>query len=153
MRRNCGYGSQTSSTSLPSQRPKIIRTVLDATEFDAVFTADRPVVFAYHGYPRMIHELLHHRPSPERFHVRGYEEEGTTITPFDIVVRNHASRYHLAIEAIRRAGERDGQLMQSAHVAHAVAYFEEMLVRHRAYICENDTDLPEVVQWRWSVGQ
>ena len=125
---------------------------LDATAFEAMFTVDRPVVFAYHGYPRMIHELLHHRPAPERFHVRGYEEEGTTSTPFDVVVRNRASRYHLAIEALRRATERGPFSLQSTHVAHAIAQFEEQLARHRAYIREHDVDLPEITSWSWTLG-
>lgn len=125
---------------------------LDATAFETIFTADCPVVFAYHGYPRMVHELLHHRPAPERFHVRGYEEEGTTSTPFDVVVRNHASRYHLAIEALRRATESHHASIQPQRFDRAIAHFEEMLARHRSYIVEHGVDLPEIAQWRWTLS-
>ncbi len=98
-----------------------------------------PVVFAFHGYPSVIHELLHHRSHADRFHVRGYVEEGTTTTPFDMTVLNGMSRYDLAIEALRRAG-RGGQ----------TAPFEAKLRAHRAYIIEHDEDMPEVQGWRWS---
>ena len=71
--------------------------------FVDLFTADKPVVFAFHGYQRAIHEIIHGRLNPERFHVRGFNEQGTTTTPFDMVVLNGMSRYHLAMEAIKRA--------------------------------------------------
>src|SRR5205085_11711990 len=75
---------------------------MDEPSFLELFTADRPGVFAFHGYQRAIHQIVHGRPTPERFHVRGYNEEGTTTTPFDMVVRNGMSRYHLCLEALRR---------------------------------------------------
>jgi xylulose-5-phosphate/fructose-6-phosphate phosphoketolase len=112
---------------------------LDDDRFVELFGVDTPVVFAFHGYPNVIHELLHHRPNPERFHVRGYVEEGTTTTPFDMTVLNRMSRYHLAIEALRRVG-RDER----------AAPFEAALARHRAYIVEHDEDMPEVQGWRWA---
>src|SRR5258708_9413266 len=68
---------------------------IDEATFLELFTADKPVIFAFHGYQRAIHEIIHGRPHPERFHVRGYDEEGTTTTPFDMVVRNGVTRYHL----------------------------------------------------------
>ncbi|HTV74073.1 MAG TPA: phosphoketolase family protein, partial [Candidatus Acidoferrales bacterium] len=117
---------------------------LDEIAFAALFTASRPVIFAFHGYPHVIHELLHHRPSPERFHVRGFEEEGTTSTPFDAVVRNGMSRYHLAIEALRRS-----PLATSPQAGGAIESFERQIARHRAYIVEHDDDLPEIRAWRW----
>src|SRR2546430_16689549 len=75
---------------------------LEEAAFVELFTRDAPVVFAFHGYQRAIHEMVHGRPNVDRFHVRGFNEEGTTTTPFDMVVRNEMSRYHLALEAVRR---------------------------------------------------
>src|SRR5204863_1688078 len=76
---------------------------IDPQAFIDLFTADRPVVFAFHGYQRAIHEIVHGRPGTDRLHVRGFNEQGTTTTPFDMVVKNGISRYHLCIEALRRA--------------------------------------------------
>jgi xylulose-5-phosphate/fructose-6-phosphate phosphoketolase len=112
---------------------------LDDGQFEALFGADVPVVFAFHGYPNVIHELLHHRSYPDRFHVRGYIEEGTTTTPFDMTVLNGMSRYDLAIEALRRTGRSE-----------RTEPFEAKLRAHRAYITEHDEDMPEVQGWRWS---
>ena len=116
---------------------------LDDQSFSELFTDAMPVVFAFHGYQRAIHELIHHRPNPQRFHVRGYNEEGTTTTPFDMVVRNEISRYHLAILTLRHASRlrsRTGTLIDR---------FEERLAAHRTYIRERDIDLPEVREWVW----
>jgi len=112
---------------------------IDDARFQALFGADLPVVMAFHGYPDVIHELIHHRPHPQRFHVRGYVEEGTTTTPFDMLVLNRMSRFDLAMEALRRAGRSDG-----------IAQLEAKLDEHRAYIVANGEDMPEVQQWRWS---
>jgi xylulose-5-phosphate/fructose-6-phosphate phosphoketolase len=112
--------------------------------FVALFTAAAPVVFAFHGYQRAIHELVHGRPGADRFHVRGFNEEGTTTTPFDMVVRNEMSRYDLCLEAVRRAPL--GEARGAALVAHCRA----MLERHRGYIQEHFEDMPEVRDWRWS---
>ena len=114
--------------------------------FVELFGRDTHVVFAFHGYQRAIHELLHGRPAPERFHVRGYIEEGTTTTPFDMVVRNGMSRYHLAIEALRRAPrmqERAPALVQECHA---------MLEKHHAYSRAHFEDLPEIRDWVWADG-
>jgi len=113
--------------------------------FVALFTESTPVVFAFHGYQRAIHELIHGRPRAERFHVRGFNEEGTTTTPFDMVVRNGMSRYHLCLEALHRTGAR-GQTDGAALAAHCRA----MLERHPGYIREHLEDMPEVRDWRWS---
>jgi xylulose-5-phosphate/fructose-6-phosphate phosphoketolase len=110
-----------------------------AQEFVELFGEDREVVFAFHGYPNVIHELLHHRPRPSRFHVRGYIEEGTTTTPFDMTVLNGMSRYDLAIEALRRTGGHP-----------AIEQLERKLAEHRSYIRRTDEDLPEVQEWSWS---
>jgi xylulose-5-phosphate/fructose-6-phosphate phosphoketolase len=108
-------------------------------QFAAMFGREIPVVFAFHGYPSVIHELLHHRPNPTRFHVRGYVEEGTTTTSFDMTALNGMSRYDLAIEALRQAGRLD-----------ETGVFEAKLRAHRAYIREHDEDSPEVQGWRWT---
>ncbi|TAM87236.1 phosphoketolase family protein [bacterium] len=117
---------------------------LDDSAFERLFARDAPVVFAFHGFPRVIHELIYRRFDPERFHVRGYMEEGTTTTPFDMVVRNGLSRFQIASEALRRAGRlrsRAGAL---------IGAYSARLAEHRAYIEEHGEDLPEITQWRWS---
>jgi len=117
---------------------------LDDTSFAAMFTTTRPVIFAFHGYPRLVHELLHHRPNPERFHVYGYNEEGRTTTPFDMLVLNNMDRFHLAIGAIERAGR------MHALGGDVVDRLKRHLTCHSAYIREHDEDMPEVTNWKWS---
>ncbi len=112
--------------------------------FDELFTRDVDVVFAFHGYPAAVHHVVHGRREPGRFHVRGFEEEGTTTTPFDMVVRNEISRYHLCMEALRRAR----RVPEGAE--RLVEHCEQMLERHRAYVVEHLEDMPEVRDWRWS---
>jgi len=117
---------------------------MDEASFDGLFGRDIHVVFAFHGYQREIHEILHGRPGPERFHVRGFNEEGTTTTPFDMVVLNGMSRFHLCLEALRRAPRvRPGALELRAPG-------QEMLVRHTAYIRAHLEDMPEVRDWTWT---
>jgi xylulose-5-phosphate/fructose-6-phosphate phosphoketolase len=117
---------------------------LDDAAFVDMFTEDRPVIFAFHGYPRLIHELIYHRPNPSRFHVHGYIEEGRTTTPFDMLVLNQMSRYHLAIAALHRASR------LRSRAGSVIDKFEERLTAHRAYIQEHDEELPEVLNWNWS---
>jgi xylulose-5-phosphate/fructose-6-phosphate phosphoketolase len=117
---------------------------MDEGRFVNLFTDDTDVVFAFHGYPSAVHHLIHGRPDPGRFHVRGYEEEGTTTTPFDMVVRNHISRYHLCMEALHRA--RRAPVGGETLVEHC----EDMLRRHQAYVVVHLEDMPEVRDWRWS---
>jgi len=112
--------------------------------FVALFTASAPVVFAFHGYQRAVHELIHGRPHAGRFHVRGFNEEGTTTTPFDMVVRNEMSRYHLCLEALRRIPE--GATRGAGLADHCRA----MLERHERFIREHLEDMPEVRDWCWS---
>lgn len=112
--------------------------------FSTLFTDTAHVIFAFHGYVRIIHDLVHGRPDPSRFHVRGYMEEGTTTTPFDMVVLNEMSRYHLAMEAVRRAA------IDHPSTGMFLDYCEEMLERHRRYICTCLDDMPEVRDWKWS---
>ncbi|MEX6505086.1 phosphoketolase [Jiella sp. M17.18] len=114
--------------------------------FDALFTTDKPVIFAYHGYPMLIHRLTYKRTNHRNIHVRGYQEEGTTTTPFDMVVLNELDRFHLALEAIDRLPD-----MGKAGEA-AVAHLRRRLAEHRTYICEHGEDLPEIRDWSWPYG-
>jgi xylulose-5-phosphate/fructose-6-phosphate phosphoketolase len=116
---------------------------MEEEAFVQFFTANTHVIFAFHGYPRAIHEMLHGHTNPERFHVRGYVEEGTTTTPFDMVVLNETSRYHLCIEALRRAPRREG-------TDEVIARCEEALSAHRKYIVKHLEDIPEITNWRWT---
>lgn len=116
----------------------------DDVMFAELFTDDRDVVFAFHGYSRAVHELLHGRPDPARFHVRGFSEQGTTTTPFDMVVLNRMSRYHLTIEALARARRTPNGADE------LIAYCQSQLARHRGYVVENFEDMPEVRDWVWS---
>jgi xylulose-5-phosphate/fructose-6-phosphate phosphoketolase len=112
--------------------------------FDRLFTKDRPVVFAYHGYPSLIHRLTYRRRNHSNIHVRGYKEEGTTTTPFDMVVRNNMDRFQLAIDSLARLPE------WKARSAAAVEAFRAELARHAAYVVEHGEDLPEIQSWRWA---
>ena len=117
---------------------------LDDTAFVEHFTADKPVVFAFHGYARAIHEIVHGRPNAPRFHVRGFMEEGTTTTPFDMVVLNKMSRYHLCIEALRRATR------VRALTPPLIAECNDQLAKHEAYVRANLEDMPEIRDWVWT---
>ncbi len=112
--------------------------------FNTLFTTSVPVIFAFHGYVRIIHDLVHGRPDPARFHVRGYTEEGTTTTPFDMVVLNQMSRYHLAMEAVKRVSK----MHQKAD--DFMLYCERKLSEHHSYICANLDDMPEIKNWKWT---
>ncbi len=112
-------------------------------EFDALFTSSRPVIFAYHGYPALIHRLTYRRTNHHNFHVRGYMEEGTTTTPFDMVMLNDLDRFHLVMDVIDRApglGERAAHLRQE---------MVDARLRHRAYTREFGDDPPDVREWTW----
>ena len=117
---------------------------LDDRDFDDLFTTDRPVIFAFHGYPAMIHKLVYRRHNHDNFHVRGYQEEGTTTTPFDMVVLNNLDRYQLALDAIMRIPRLHGA------VEAATARYWTTMERHRLYIGEHGEDMPEVRDWRWA---
>lgn len=114
------------------------------SEYDAVFTRDTPVIFAYHGYPWLIHRLAYRRAGHAQLHVRGYKEEGTTTTPFDMVVRNDLDRYRLVMDVIDRV---PGLGVRAVAVRQAMA---DVRTRHHAWIREHGTDLPEVADWTWS---
>nr|WIE93236.1 phosphoketolase family protein [Mesorhizobium sp. WSM4875] len=116
---------------------------LSDREFDAFFTADKPVIFAYHGYPWTIHRLTYRRTNHDNIHVRGYNEEGTTTTPFDMTVLNGLDRYHLVLGVLDRIPDPAG-----AHIRLKQA-MEGKLIEHRAYIREHGQDMPEVLGWKW----
>ncbi len=117
---------------------------LSDAAFDSLFTRDKPVVFAYHGYPWLIHRLTYRRTNHANVHVRGYVEEGTTTTPFDICVMNRIDRYNLAIAAI----DRIPRLQVTA--AHAREALVGKLIEHRRYVHTHGVDLPEIRDWQWS---
>ncbi|MFC5144216.1 phosphoketolase [Streptomyces aureoversilis] len=112
-------------------------------EYDALFTTDRPVVFAYHGYPWLIHRLAYRRTGHANLHVRGYKEAGTTTTPFDMVVRNDLDRYRLVMDVVDRV---PGLGVRAASVRQAMA---DARTRHHAWIREHGVDMPEVADWSW----
>jgi xylulose-5-phosphate/fructose-6-phosphate phosphoketolase len=112
-------------------------------EFDALFTTDRPVVFAYHGYPSLIHRLTYKRGGHDNMHVRGYKEEGTTTTPFDMVMMNDLDRYHLVMDVIDRV---PGLASSAGHVRQLMS---DKRLEARAYTREQGEDIPEVTDWQW----
>ncbi len=111
--------------------------------FDAIFTKEKPTIFAFHGYPWLIHRLTYRRTNHDNFHVRGYQEEGTTTTPFDMTVLNGLDRFHLAMDVV----ERVPRLMNVA--AHLQQHLRDKLVEHRHYVQKYGEDLPEIRDWRW----
>ncbi len=115
-------------------------------DFDALFTRDRPIVFAYHGYPWLIHRLTYRRTNHDNLHVRGYKEKGTITTPFDMAVLNDLDRFHLVADVIDRV---PGLGSEAAHVKQWV---RDKLNEHRQYITEHGEDLPEIRNWRWRRG-
>ncbi len=115
-------------------------------EFDTLFTTDRPILFAFHGYPWLIHRLTYRRTNHPNLHVRGYKEEGTTTTPFDMAVRNEIDRYHLVIDAVNRVpslGSRAATLQQFAR---------DKLTEHDRYIRRFGWDMPEIREWKWPLA-
>ena len=117
---------------------------MTADRFADLFTSDTDVVFAFHGYAGAVHQLLHGRPNAARFHVRGYREEGTTTTPFDMVVLNETSRFHLVIEALKRAKRPPDHAELLADECRA------MLKKHTAYVREHFEDMPEIRDFKWT---
>ncbi|KQR54555.1 phosphoketolase [Leifsonia sp. Leaf336] len=119
---------------------------LSDREYDALFTVDKPVIFAYHGYPWLIHRLTYRRAGHDNLHVRGYKEEGTTTTPFDMVMLNDLDRYHLVIDVLDRV---------PGLAAREAVFRQEMVdarLRARQYTREHGEDIPEVAEWRWGGG-
>ncbi|MGD0704221.1 MAG: phosphoketolase family protein [Trebonia sp.] len=142
---------------LPSLRVRVVNVVdlmrlqpatehphgMSDAEFDALFTADRPVIFAYHGYPWLIHRLTYRRHGHHNLHVRGYKEEGTTTTPFDMVMLNDLDRYHLVIDVIDRV---PGLAARAGHLRQLMT---DKRIEARAYTREFGEDTPEVTNWKW----
>lgn len=112
-------------------------------QFDRIFTTNRPVIFAYHGYPYLIHRLVYKRTNHPNFHVHGFIEQGTTTTPFDMTVLNELDRFHLAIGAIKRLP------LSNDAAAPLIAHFEEKLALHKNYVREHGEDMPEIRDWKW----
>jgi xylulose-5-phosphate/fructose-6-phosphate phosphoketolase len=112
-------------------------------DFDALFTTDKPIIFAFHGYPWLIHRLTYRRHGHGNIHARGYKEEGTTSTPFDMCVMNELDRFHLAgvvIDRVEKLGSR---------AAYAKQALRDKLVEHKKYIERYGDDMPEIANWRW----
>ncbi|MGE5567636.1 MAG: phosphoketolase [Rhodospirillales bacterium] len=116
---------------------------LSDREFDSLFTTDKPIIFAFHGYPWLIHRLTYRRTNHDNLHVRGYKEEGTTTTPFDMTVLNELDRYHLAMDVIDRVPR-----LRSV-AAHEKQMLRDILIENKLYIAEHGQDLPEIRGWQW----
>ncbi len=116
---------------------------LNDREFDVLFTIDRPIIFAFHGYPALIHRLTYRRTNHKNLHVRGFKEEGTTTTPFDMTVRNDLDRFHLCGDVIDRLPQ------LGPRAAYAKQALREKLFEHQEYICEHGEDMPEIRNWKW----
>ena len=120
---------------------------LSDTDFDTLFTADKPVIFAYHGYPWLIHRLTYRRANHGNLHVRGFKEEGSTTTPFDMVVVNDLDRFRLMADVIERVPQLRGT------AAYAKQAIRDKLIEHRQHIERHGEDLPEIRNWRWGLGE
>lgn len=116
---------------------------LSDNDFDALFTKDKPIIFAFHGYPWLIHRLTYKRTNHKNLHVRGYKEEGTTTTPFDMVVLNDLDRFHLFNDVVERVPRLQSQ------VAHVKQFVQDQIGKHKQYILERGEDLPEIQNWKW----
>lgn len=116
---------------------------LTDNDFDDLFTTNKPIIFAYHGYPFLIHRLTYRRKNHDNIHVRGYKEEGTTTTPFDMTVRNDMDRFHLVEDVIDRVPH------LGYHAAYAKQELRDRLIEHKEYICEHGEDMPQIRNWKW----
>ena len=116
-------------------------------DFDEIFTTDKPVIFAFHGYPWLIHRLTYRRTNHDNIHVRGYKEEGTTTTPFDMVVLNDLDRFHLVGDVIDRVPS------LRSRAAYVKQYLRDKLLDHKKYVCKHGEDMPEIRNWRWELSK
>jgi xylulose-5-phosphate/fructose-6-phosphate phosphoketolase len=112
-------------------------------DFDALFTTDKPVIFAFHGYPSLIHQLTYSRNGHRNFHVRGYNEEGTTSTPFDMCVMNKIDRFHLVGDVIERVSK------LGPRAAYAKQAIRDKLIAHKEHIAQYGEDMPDIAGWAW----
>src|SRR5213079_1704589 len=119
---------------------------LSDADFDSLFTKDRPIIFAFHGYPWLIHRLTYRRTNHKNLHVRGYKEEGTTTTPFDMVVLNDLDRFHLVMDVIDRVPKLEGI------GGHVKQLMRDKRLEHKQYIRQTGDDMPEIRDWRWTEG-
>jgi xylulose-5-phosphate/fructose-6-phosphate phosphoketolase len=117
---------------------------LSDKDFDSLFTTDKPIIFAYHGYPWLIHRLTYRRTNHKNLHVRGYKEEGSTTTPFDMVVRNDLDRFHLVADVIDRVPT------LGSNAAYVKQRMRDKRIQHREYITKHGQDMPEVRDWKWT---
>lgn len=117
---------------------------LSDKEFDALFTTDKPIIFAFHGYPWLIHRLTYRRTNHHNLHVRGYKEEGTTTTPFDMVVLNDLDRFHLVSDVVDRVPQ------LGARAAYLKQEMRDKRMQHKQYIELHGADMPEIRNWKWS---
>ncbi|MDH4223284.1 MAG: phosphoketolase, partial [candidate division Zixibacteria bacterium] len=115
-------------------------------EFDTLFTTDKPIIFAYHGYPWLIHRLTYRRTNHKNLHVRGYKEEGTTTTPFDMLVLNDLDRFHLVADVINRVPQLE---YMAAYTKQAI---RDKIIEHREYITKHGEDMPEIREWKWKIS-
>jgi len=120
---------------------------LSDEDFDVLFTKDKPIIFAFHGYPLLIHELTYRRTNHDNMHVRGFKEEGTTTTPFDMVVLNELDRFHLVGDVIDRVPG------LGSRAAYAKQYLRDKLLDHKAYIDKHGQDMPEIRNWQWGLAK
>jgi xylulose-5-phosphate/fructose-6-phosphate phosphoketolase len=119
---------------------------LSDRDFDMLFTKDKPIIFAYHGYPWLIHRLTYRRTNHPNLHVRGYKEEGTTTTPFDMAVLNDIDRFHLVMDVADRVPT------LGAHAVYLKQLMRDKRIEHKQYITQHGEDLPEIRNWQWSAG-
>ncbi|MBH0198950.1 MAG: phosphoketolase family protein [Nitrospira sp.] len=145
-------------TYLPTVRVRVINVVdlmklqpttehpngLSDRDFDALFTTDKPIIFAFHGYPWLIHRLTYRRTNHRNLHVRGYKEEGTTTTPFDMAVMNDLDRFHLVADVIDRIP------LRGSRADYAKQAIRDKRIEHKQYIAEYGEDMPEISQWKWN---
>jgi xylulose-5-phosphate/fructose-6-phosphate phosphoketolase len=116
---------------------------LSDQDFDTLFTRDRPIIFAFHGYPWLIHRLTYRRTNHKNLHVRGYKEEGTTTTPFDMAVMNDLDRFHLVLDVIDRIPLRGSQADYTKQA------LRDRRIEHKQYIAQHGEDMPEISRWKW----
>ena len=145
------------NTYLPSLKVRVVNVVdlmklqptdehpngLSDRDFDALFTTDKPIIFAFHGYPWLIHRLTYRRTNHKHLHVRGYKEEGTTSTPFDMVVMNDLDRFHLVADVIDRIP------LHGSRADYTKQVLRDKRIEHKQYIAKYGEDMPEIRKWKW----